>query len=339
MPLLPPAKPKPFGRLKLALVSDALTREALRRECRVINVTPWNARAVFALWKPDLLFVESAWQGLWNSWKFRIAACPDHPRRNNHKLRQVVDSARHAGIPTAFWCKEDSVHFERFIHSAKFFDAVFTVDTNALPRYRAALPPGTPVRTLMFGIQPDVHHPATDNHETLPHGCFLGSYSRHIHPRRREHQEMLFAAAQSARLSVYDRNSRRRSPHYRFPPYPWLDIHPAVPSHATRQIYQSHRFSLNVNTIEDSPTMCSRRLLEIMASGCVAVSTPAQAIECNFPGLCHVVDSPEAARELFNRLHRELRPSDRQMARAAAEAVLHSHTWSHRLQEVVSTCL
>ncbi|MGE8636749.1 MAG: glycosyltransferase family 1 protein, partial [Achromobacter piechaudii] len=53
----------PFGRLKVALVTDYFTSDCLSAECRVRNVTPRNYREIIDEWKPDLLFVESAFHG------------------------------------------------------------------------------------------------------------------------------------------------------------------------------------------------------------------------------------------------------------------------------------
>ena len=103
--------PKPLASLKIALVADEATRLALHNECQVAHLTPWHFRHVFRHWKPDLVLVESAWQGPWNSWKYRIAAYPDHPLRNNLALQKMVSAARELGIPCIFWSKEDGVHF------------------------------------------------------------------------------------------------------------------------------------------------------------------------------------------------------------------------------------
>lgn len=318
-------------RLRVALVADAITRECLSRECEIRDLTPLNYRFVLALWKPDLVLVESAWQGLRDRWKFRIAAYPDHPRRNNRTLAELVSRARDRGIPCVFWSKEDGVHFERFIDSAKLFDHVFTVDESSIPRYRAVMGAEASVHPLMFAVQPRLHRfragPAK-----VQRACFVGSYSRHIHDRRRERQDMLLEAASSTLgLTVFDRNSGRRGAHYRYPVLPGCDVRPAVPHAETARIYQDHLVSLNVNTVEDSPTMLSRRLLEILACGSIAVTTPALAVERWFGEYCHVVSDRDGARELLSRLARGPSVEDCDRAEAGARHVAEQHTWAHRL--------
>lgn len=325
---------QPFAKLKIALVADEATRLALQHECQVAHLTPWHYRHVFRHWKPDLLLVESAWQGRWNSWKYRIAAYPDHPRRTNEQLQKMVFAAKERGIPCIFWSKEDGVHFERFSASASLFDAIFTVDANCVPRYRHMVGKNVPVDVLMFAVQPAIHHRNGTVAGADRRGCFLGSYSRHIHPRRRERQEMLFEAACKTGLVVYDRNSNRPSPIYRYPQLPGLEIRRRVAHAKTAPTYATHRFALNVNTVDDSPTMFSRRLVEIMASGGLAVSTPALSITRQFAGLCHVVDSTEEAGELFQRLQKGWDARDRAMASEAYETVHRDHTWTLRLESI-----
>ncbi len=321
----------------MALIADELTRSCLRHECRTTDLTPANFATVLRRQRPDLLFVESAWQGLDNHWKFRVAAYPDHPERNNSELAQLVQYARDLGIPSVFWNKEDGVHFERFIDSARLFDTVFTVDANCIPRYRAALAPAAHVQMLMFAIEPAFHH-FIGFEGRATRTDFVGSYGWHVHDLRRERQDMLLgSAAATLGLTIFDRNSGRRSVDYRYPDYPNTRVRPAVPHQRTGDIYRSHLVSLNVNTVEDSDTMFSRRLVEIIACGGLAVTTPALSVERWFRDYCHVVASADEARALFERLRRDgYSAHDREMMAAGAEQVALHHTWTQRLDTVLN---
>lgn len=327
----------PFAPLKIALVADELTRSCLQHECRVIDLTPRNGAAALARERPEVVFVESAWKGVGDAWKFRIAAYPDHPERSNADLARLVGNARALGIPTVFWSKEDDVHFDRFIASAKLFDAIFTVDASCIPRYRAVVAAEVHVGALPFAVQPAIHSFTGIDEAARRGASFVGSYSRHIHDARRDRQDMLLeAAAGTLGLTVYDRNSDRRGGHYRYPAFAGLKVHPKVTYARTAAIYKSHLASLNVNTIENSETMFSRRLIEILACGGLAVSTPALAIEHMFKDFCHVVGDAQAAHELFARLARDgYSACDREMMRAGADHVLAHHTWAHRLETVL----
>lgn len=323
-----------FRNLKVALVSDELTRACLAHECQVRDLTPLNYKLLLKFWRPDVLFVESAWHGPGNVWKFKIAAYPDHPERNNQALRRVVAYARDLGVPCVFWNKEDGVHFDRFIDSASVFDTIFTVDEKCVPRYRAVVDPNVKVEPLMFAVQPVIHSP----HFRGPvhrKACFVGSYSHHIHDRRRVWQDMMFRAAGTMGVTVFDRNSSRRSTNYRYPTMHGLEVRTSVPHEDTAQIYRDYLVSLNVNTVEDSGTMFSRRLIEILACGGLAVTNPAVSVDRYFGDYCEVVRSQDECQELFDRLREGLSRADKEKVRAGAEYVLQEHTWAHRLEEVL----
>ncbi|WP_345976588.1 glycosyltransferase [Sulfurimonas sp. HSL3-7] len=322
---------------KIALIADELTEACLKHEADVYYITPLNYRFVLQFWKPDFLFVESSWHGRRKAWKFKIAAYPDHPKRNNKTLQKVVAYAKKLGIPTVFWNKEDGVHFERFIDSAKLFDHIFTVDENYVPKYREIVGKEVTVNTLMFAVQPQLHN-FTGFHFKHNRANFVGSYSRHIHDRRRAWQEMMFRAASRTGLgvSVHDRNSSRKSSDYRFPELPHMDVNAAVKYADTARIYKEYLVSLNVNTIEDSPTMFSRRLVEILACGGIAVTNPSPAVERYFKDYCHVVHDEAEMAELFERLKHGPSDEDLERARAGAEYVAKEHTWAHRMEEICS---
>ncbi|MGX4801066.1 glycosyltransferase family protein, partial [Pasteurella multocida] len=178
-----------------------------------------------------------------------------------------------------------------------------TVDENCVERYRSIVPPETTVDVAMFPVQPRIHNYQGFNFKHMA-ANFIGSYSKHIHDKRRERQELLFRAAFKTGLpvTVFDRNSDRKSGNYRYPTEEFcLTVHPAVDYVQTADIYRQFAVSLNVNTIEDSPTMYSRRVVEVLACAGILVSTPSLAVERLFKDYCHIVNSEEEAIELFER--------------------------------------
>jgi hypothetical protein len=319
----------------IALVADELTTASLAYDSRVIPVGPVDYRWQLPLAKPDFLLVESAWNGARNRWKYKIASYPQRPERNNHALARLVAAARGRGIPTVFWNKEDGVHFDRFIDSAKLFDHVFTVDANSVDRYKAVMGKDASVHTLMFAIQPRTHG-FTGFQFTYRRANFVGSYNSAAHERRRSWQDAMFGAASSSGLGVtaIDRNSERKAATYRYPALPGLDVRPALSHGQTAQVYRDYLVSLNVNTVEDSPTMFSRRLVEIIGCGGIAVTNPSLAVDALFKDYCHVVHSADEALELFARLRHGPSAQDLDRARAGAAYVAQHHTWAHRLRQI-----
>jgi spore maturation protein CgeB len=234
-----------------------------------------------------------------------------------------------------FWNKEDGVHFERFISSASMFDVIFTVDANCIERYRSRIGRDVVVKPLMFAVQPAVHY-FSGNAYKENRACFLGSYSSHIHERRRKWQDMLFAASSEIGLTIFDRNSNRKSRIYRYPDLPGVEVRKGVNHEQTGHIYRDYMVSLNVNTIEDSETMFSRRLIEIIASGGLAVTTPAKSVEKYFKDYCYVVNSEQEARGLFQQLKNGWRPFEAEMVRTGAEYIHRNHTWAHRIEAILA---
>ncbi len=331
------AQPGKFGRLKLALVTDHFTTRCLSEECRIRHVTPSNYVDVILSWRPDLLFVESVFHGSRGCWRYRVAKQPKYlSLRKPKAIFDVVKFARLQGIPTVFWNKDDGAFFEDFIDVAKEFDYVFTTDKECIERYRQHVPPYVPVNTLAMPYQPMFHN-FTGFNFTRNEACFLGSYYRRILNERRRFLDMVFDICEETnlRLNVFDRNQDRLSRHFefRFPKKSQLCLHSKVPHRETAKIYKSHTVSLNVNSVTDSETMYSRRLLEILACGGIAVTNPSRAVDQYFRNYCHVVSTREEARELFSRLRHG--PSREDMERAAAGAmyVRENHTWAHRLEE------
>ncbi|WP_114800723.1 glycosyltransferase [Moraxella canis] len=319
--------------MKIYLISDGLTQKSLSLEQTEISFNWFYLSHL----KQSFLLVESAWLGYKNRWKYKIASYPDYPERTNEKLVRLVEKAKKRGIPTVFWNKEDGVHFDRFIDSARHFDHIFTVDANCVERYRAVVPASTTVDVAMFPVQPRIHNYQGVNFKHME-ANFVGSYN--LHAVRRERQAMLFAAAHEAGLpvNVFDRHSDSHISNYRYPEHEYgLRIHPAVSYSETANVYRDYLVSLNVNTVEDSPTMFSRRVVEVLACGGILVSTPSVSMEQIFKEYCHIVYSQEEAVELFARLKHGPTKQDLEMARAGSDFVLNHFTWKQFLQKIQDT--
>lgn len=332
------ACPGQFGQLKIALVADHFTSDCLAAECRVRPMTPADFREVIGGWGPDLVFVESAFHGVNGSWRYELARQPRWLRlRPPEAIFRLVEFARSRRIPTVFWNKDDGAFFDDFIDVAKAFDYVFTTDVNCVERYRREVPAHVPVHTLSMPYQP-AFHAFTGFDFSSRSACFTGSYYRRILDERRHFLDMIFAACNDAAidLNVFDRNHHRISHHFefRYPKVPRVQVHASVPHRETARIYKTHVASINVNSVTDSETMCSRRLLEILACGGIAVTNPGQAVDRHFRDYCHVVASHEETVETLARLGGGPSSEDLDRAAAGADYVRRNHTWNHRLEEI-----
>ena len=328
----------PFGSLKVGLVADYFTSVSLAVECRVRSLTPANFEEVISTWRPDLIFVESAFHGVGGEWRYELARQPSYMRIGAPRaISRLVRLAREEGIPTVFWNKDDGAFFDTFIDVARLFEHVFTTDNRCVSRYRQALSASVTPGVLAMPYQP-VFHNFSGFHFEQHAMCFVGSYYKRILDIRRKFLDMIFAACQNnvVPLHVFDRNSNRLSHffEFRFPQKSSLQLHKKIPYTETASIYKRYSISLNVNSVTNSETMCSRRLLEILACGGICVTNSSPAVERTFGRYCHVVDSPEQAHNLLARLRSGPAVEDMEKAEAGAAYVRRHHTWRCRLEQL-----
>ena len=342
-PAIPQDTPRsgPFGRLKIALVADSFTSVSLAAECRIRCMTPRNYAAVLRDWRPDLVFVESAFHGAQGEWRYMLAKQPRYI--NWYRPRAIFDLARRSrdlGIPTVFWNKDDGAFFDTFIDVARKFQYVFTTDNCCLPRYREELPPGSTADVLAMPYQPAFHSFSGFSFQKNE-ACFVGSYYRYILNGRRQFLDMIFDVCKSIAmpLHIYDRNSHRMSHffEFRFPKDAGLHMHNQLPYTETGTVYKRYAVSLNVNSVTNSETMCSRRLLEILACGGILVTNNSPVVERQFRNFCHVVQDASQAQEVLARLAAGPGPGDKERAAAGAVYVRSHHTWQHRLEQLADT--
>ncbi|RUQ91052.1 CgeB family protein [Legionella septentrionalis] len=325
-------KNKKFKKLKIALIADEITAPCLSYECCVAQVTPQNYRLVFRWWKPDFLLVESAWNGYKRKWRKQIVK---NPAADENKLRQVVEYAQFCGIPTVFWNKEDGVHFEDFIDKALLFEHIFTTDVNMIAEYKRRIrhQPVT-VNLLMFAVQPAIHNPYPVA-ERFKQFCFVGSYTKNRHPERLKYQNLLFAAAQDFGLIIYDRNSYIKSDNYRLPAHIKATVKKRISHAKTGKIFKKYQAYLNINTVMNSPTMFSRRLIETLACASPIVSSPALAIEHYFKDYVYTVNTLEEAQEAFFKLSKPYDPKLCEQLMAGSQYILSQHTYEQRLEQML----
>jgi hypothetical protein len=328
----------PFKHLKIALLTDYYTTDCLSVECQIKSLTRQNYRDIIQNWKPDLVFVESAFHGVDGDWRYELARQPKWLRWTQPTaIFDLVEFAQTSGVPTVFWNKDDGAFFEAFVQVAKAFDHVFTTDIASVEKYKKCLSSGVSVNVLMMPYQPRFHFFSGFDF-THYEACFTGSYYRRILPERRRFLDMVFDSTSKAnmRLNVFDRNHHRFSRHFefRYPSSPYLLVHPSISHRKTAEVYKKYVLSINVNSVTESETMCSRRLLEILACGGIAVTNSSRAVDCYFHDYCQVVNTNEEALELFSRFRYGPTRVDLERAEAGANYVLKNHTWAHRLKEI-----
>lgn len=273
----PTACTRPLNELRLGLIADQFTTSSLSSSCEVIPLSRNSWRQQLDDGRLDLILIESAWEGNGGEWHRGVGYYgPDESR----DLDELLAAAREQAVPTAFWNKEDPVHFARFKRTAAQCDHIFTTDSDMIPHYLAVSDStAKSVSSLPFFAQPSIHNPL-DVNRTYDHTvAYAGTYYGQRYPERSSKLLQLLRDAQPFGLTIYDRQASNPDSPYRFPAEFKNNIVGALPYEEVVASYKTHLAHLNGNSVESSPTMFSRRVVEVAASGGIALTTPSRAID------------------------------------------------------------
>lgn len=286
----------------------------------------------------DFLFVESAWNGNKGQWAGKIVG-KEHAEAS--PLAQVTSWCRAQGIPTVFWNKEDPPHYDDFLAAAKLFDFVFTSDANRLDAYVRDLGHDR-VDVLAFAAQPIIHNPVRPKYGWHDRDvAFGGMYFAEKYPERRDQLDIVLKAAEAASASMetgLEIFSRQMGgdPRYQFPPPFNGRVVGSLEYSEMLTAYKAYKTFLNVNSVINSPTMCSRRVFEIIASGSNLLTTPSAAIDTHFrPEEVFTVTTEAEAEQLLRALHRNPELGERQQHRGQRR-IWRDHTYRVRSNQVLA---
>lgn len=312
----------------LGIISDRFTMDGLADEVNLVALRPDTWQEQLEAQSIDALFVESAWSGIDGLWKQKVGYYDDEQFST---LREILEHCRAAGIPTIFWNKEDPVHFNRFSRTASHFEHVFTTDAGSIPNYLASAGPRLKtIGALPFYAQPRLHNPLPGTREFSHTVAFAGSYYGDRYKDRSDQLRVLLESAEASGLTIYDRQHSDPNSPYRFPPHLARFVRGGLSYSEMVQAYKAHPVHLNVNSVTESPTMFSRRVVEIAAAGGVVVSGPGEGMANVMTNLVYTVDNELTAEPLIEYLmnNEAARKAD---AWLAMRAVFRAHTAAHRL--------
>lgn len=311
-----------LGQLRVAAVMDDFTHHAFESECRLLPLAAATWHQDIVQFQPDIVFIESAWRGLDDSWEKKVSQA-------SAELRALVKWARDHGVPTLLWCKEDPVHFSRFLPVARMVDHVFTTDMDCIAKYKRAVGHDR-VYFLPFAAQISMHNPMATvaRREGF---SFAGSWYPHYLERQADFRTLVGVARKLKWVEIYDRNGNRPPPHdFAFPEEFHREIRGTLPYTEMDKGYKGYRYGITVNTVKQSQTMFARRALELMACNTVVVSNFSKGLRQLFGDL--VIASDDAG-ELEGRLA-PLVSDDaayRKLRLQALRKVLSEHTYTQRL--------
>lgn len=314
-------------------IMDEFSSTALSADANLLQPTPKNWQTLLDQHQVDLLIVESAWVGNNGSWHRKVGWYSEDEISD---LEALVNACRERNIPSLFYNKEDPVHFNRFSKTSALFDHVFTTDAGCIPRYEALESSLIQsVDSIQFAAQPDVHHPYNTKLQDRNDVAFAGTYYAGKYPERCKKMDMLFDASVEHGLVIYDRQSDGGNPQYIFPERFREHIHEKLEYQDMLKKHREHMVFLNVNSVEDSPTMAARRIFEIPASGACLVSGPGLAVREVFGNTIPIVTSEQQATATLKALmsnHQFMQYT----IQASRQIVLRSHLNIHRLKKMLN---
>lgn len=316
----------------IGIIADTFTTEGLRPEVNLSELLPGTWREQLKQTPVDALFVESAWEGAHGQWRQKVGYYDEEKFQD---LRELLEFCNQHSIPTIFWNKEDPIHFNRFARTAEFFDHVFTTDSDCLPRYaRAEGQRSQTIGSLAFYAQPKLHNPLPTDYPYEHTVAYAGSYYGDRYPERSAELATLLSAAQSFGLTIYDRQYLNNESPYKFPDSVANFVRGGLPYLEMVKAYKAHPVNINVNSVDRSPTMFSRRVAEITASGSVVLSGKGEGVSRIMDGLVHTVSNPLEASILLERWMNDerLRLKD---AWLTYRLIHRGHTAAHRLAYIL----
>ena len=318
---------------RTAAILDEFSMACFAPDCEMITFRTDNWRERLEANKPELLLVESAWHGNDDSWQYRVAS---YEKNMGDELLDLIDWCKSESIPTVFWNKEDPVHYDRFIDSARHFDVILTSDARCTEQYEKEVGHSR-IHALPFAAQPEIHNPVRAEART-GQVCFAGSYYANRFEQRREDMDNILKPALDYGLDIFDRNHGLVIPgtdHFRFPDIYQSAIRGRLEYDEMVEAYKRYRVFLNVNSVKNSRTMFSRRVFELMACGTPVISTPSVGIS-ELLGDDLVVRA-ESERETRDALERLLKDEDEwaRMSALGIRKVLAEHTYKVRFDSVL----
>lgn len=309
--------------LRVAAIMDEFTYTGYAPECELQQLSPRNWETELEDFRPELLLVESAWRGLNEEWGPKVG-------KLSGEVKGVLEWCRSRNVPTAFWNKEDPVHFDTFLTTAQRFDVVFTTDIDCIPRYKAALGHDR-VHLLPFACQPEIHNPL----EIGPRKdafCFAGAYYVRYPDRTRDLDDFLNKLSGYRPFEIFDRNFGKDHADYMFPEGYQKYIVGTLPPSEIDRAYKGYTFGINLNSVKNSQSMYARRVYELLASNTRIISNYSRGLRLMFGDLVVSTDSGEEALRRV-RKQDELGLTAR-LRLAGLRKALSEHTYGHRLARV-----
>ncbi len=311
--------------LKIAAIMDRFTLECFRPECNLLELTPNNWKEEIDSFNPDLLFIETAWEGKEKLWYQKVSNCCE-------ELVELTTHCRTCNIPIIFWSKEDPVHNTTFMSAAALADFVFTTDIECIESYKRELGHNR-VYHLHFGAQPKTHNPI-EKFERKDKFCFAGSYYHRYKDRCEVFDSFAEYFISNRGFDIYDRNYNRVGTFFKFPEFYDPYILGCLDPSEIDIAYKGYTYGINMNSVTQSQTMFARRVFELIASNTVVVGNFSRGVKNYFGDLTFCTNDKKTLIRGMERYCADSDSSDK-FRLVALRKVLSEHLMEDRLDYIV----
>lgn len=318
--------------LRMAVIMDEFTYHSYKYEADLLRLTFDNWKNEINSFMPHFIFIESSWHGNNGDWSKKIAYVTDE---KHSYIKELITFAQSLNIPVVFWNKEDPVHYDHFIHTAKLCDYIFTTDQDRVDDYKAACNHEN-VDVLQFAAQPVNHNPLKIQKERVDGISFAGSYYGLREERSRD-MNRLFRASIPHNLYIYDRNydftKKGERLNFLFPEEFRKYILGTLPFYEIEKAYKGYKYMININTVKTSPTMYARRVYEGLASGTPIISNYSLGMEKQFGDIIGYSENIDELEEYLSKLNTDSSEYNK-VKQLGIRRVLSEHTYNQRLLQI-----
>src|SRR5699024_9715805 len=251
--------------------------------------------------------------------------------------KRLIAHAKSLDIPVVFWNKEDPVHYEHFIETAKLCDFVFTTDRDKVDSYKQDCNHEN-VDVLQFAAQPKTHNPIKIQKERVEGISFAGSYYA-LREERSADMNRLFRASIPYNLYIYDRNYdytlKGERLNFLFPEEFRKYILGSLPFYQIDKAYKGYKFMIIINTVKYSPTMYARRVYEGLASGTPIISNYSLGMEKQFGDIIGYSEDEGELQSYLTKLNEDESEYNK-VKQIGIRRVLSKHTYASRMKQIAT---
>jgi glycosyltransferase involved in cell wall biosynthesis len=279
--------------INIGIITDEFMYNYYKDAVNLFYMTPKNYREIIDGNRIDIVLFVSCWKGMGDETAWL-------GMENRKKAIEVFSYAKEKGIPTVFQSIEDPSNYSVFIEIAKAADYIFTSCIEVVEDYKKDTC-NQNVFVLDYGINPLLHNPVGMFNKRLisERFCnkdsifFAGSWAPR-YKERCEDMRMIFDGvihSSNSNLVIADRNMNIRGYTY---PYKYAKyIIPPIDHTKLQKVHKLFTWTININSIKNSRTMCAMRVYEVQALGGLMISNYALSVSNNFPNIFMIFDGME----------------------------------------------